>query len=206
MRRGSAYPFHLALAKHGLENFRWDIIGTSTDRRELSRMEAQAIRENHSLASEHGYNVFAESPPCVFPASVREKMSDAAKARWADPSRRKEIEQDLSAGRERNIETLRETGRRMASTVLQDKDVRARAKNTAQSDAFRGLISTSTRVRSARPFTVTDLHTGAHLRFDHQIDAAHLFQVSTQAIYNCLHKKSRTFGGRRYTVAYDPIL
>lgn len=55
--RGSDLIFHKAIKKYGIENFKWDILGTLNNEIELGEYEIKTIKELNSTNVEIGYNI-----------------------------------------------------------------------------------------------------------------------------------------------------
>ena len=57
-KTGSMLPIHCAIRKYGEELFNLDVLYSSEDRKHVfGVMEPQFIKEEHTLVSEHGYNL-----------------------------------------------------------------------------------------------------------------------------------------------------
>jgi len=81
---GSKICFHLALAKHGFNNFEWFTIYDDLEDDELDLYERAAIRNLNTL-SPSGYNLMDGGSPGKHSEETKQKISEIVKKEWAIP-------------------------------------------------------------------------------------------------------------------------
>jgi hypothetical protein len=78
------YPINFAIAKYGMENFKFEAICECKDRTELDFMEEFCIWAYSSNDSQHGYNIaLGGNSKHSITDETRKKLSDALKGRPA---------------------------------------------------------------------------------------------------------------------------
>lgn len=125
-RTGSTLPFHAAIRRYGADAFDWRIVAIAWRLYRLNYFESSMIEQSKTLVDDNGYNASSGGDNRIPSRQTRQRMSEAAKARWEDEEKSKLLRTQLVAGREKNAANISEKSRGRIA-VLHSPGARAKA-------------------------------------------------------------------------------
>ncbi len=124
MQHGAVFPFHNALHKYGIDCFTWSILCVSDSVAELNRMETECIISLNTMVK-NGYNAICIGGQPLISDETKERMSIAAKNRWAAKDKRDKVTAEIRAGKDKHKDAnkiiYQECAKRMHSAEARAK-------------------------------------------------------------------------------------
>lgn len=91
VKKGTTMYIHNAMAKHGLDNFIFEVIGCCRSQDDANYTEAELIKQYDSLWSGYGYNVAAGGQSSPKSEETKKKLSEYWKQWYLDHPEQKQI-------------------------------------------------------------------------------------------------------------------
>lgn len=95
-QKGKDYILYRAMRKHGIENFKIEIIDRAKDKAELNKKEGDWILKEKTMSYENGYNCLSVDNRLETSSVTKKKHSARSKRNWQNKEYREKISKALS--------------------------------------------------------------------------------------------------------------